>query len=55
VVGRFAASILYGISGSDPLAFAVVSVVLLGTAAVAVLVPAYHAARVQPTIALRYE
>ena len=55
VVGRFAASILYGISGSDPLAFAVVSVVLLGTAAVAVLVPAYRAARVQPTIALRYE
>ena len=55
VVGRFAASILYGISGSDPVAFAVVSVVLLGTAAVAVLVPAFRAARVQPTIALRYE
>jgi predicted permease len=55
VVGRFAASILYGISGSDPVAFAVVSVVLLGTAAVAVLVPAFHAARVQPTTALRYE
>jgi ABC-type antimicrobial peptide transport system permease subunit len=55
VVGRFAASILYGISGSDPVAFAVVSVVLLGTAAVAVLVPAFRAARVQPTTALRYE
>lgn len=55
IVGRFASSILYGISGSDPITFAVVSVILLGTAAIAVLVPAFRAARVQPTTALRYE
>ena len=44
-----------GISGSDLITFALVSVVLLATAAIAVLVPAFRAARVQPTTALRYE
>jgi predicted permease len=55
VVGRFAASVLYGTSGSDLLTFLVVSVVLLGTAAIAVLIPALRAAHVEPTVALRYE
>jgi predicted permease len=55
VVGRFAASVLYGTSGSDLLTFAVVSVVLLATAAIAVLIPALRAAHVEPTVALRYE
>ncbi|HLY43356.1 MAG TPA: ABC transporter permease [Terracidiphilus sp.] len=55
IVGRFAASVLYGTSGSDLLTFAVVSVVLVTTAAVAVLIPALRAARVEPTVALRYE
>jgi predicted permease len=55
VVGRFASSVLYGTSGSDLLTFAVVSVVLLATAAVAVLIPALRAAHVEPTVALRYE
>jgi predicted permease len=55
VVGRFAASVLYGTSGSDLLTFLVVSAVLLVTAAVAILIPAMRAARVEPTVALRYE
>jgi predicted permease len=55
VVGRFAASVLYGTSGSDLLTFAVVSVVLLATAAIAILIPARRAAHIQPTTALRYE
>jgi predicted permease len=55
VVGRFAASVLYGTSGSDLLTFVVVSAVLLVTAAVAILIPAIRAARVEPTVALRYE
>jgi ABC-type antimicrobial peptide transport system permease subunit len=55
VIGRFTASVLYGTSGTDPLTFAVVSVVLLATAAAAILVPAVRAARVEPTTALRYE
>jgi predicted permease len=55
VVGRFAASVLYGTSGSDLLTFLVVSVVLVATAAVAILIPALRAAHVEPTVALRYE
>ena len=54
-LGRFTASVLYGTSGTDLLTFGVVSVVLLGTAAIAILVPAFKAARVEPTRALRYE
>ena len=55
VVGRFAASVLYGTSGSDLLTFIVVSVVLVATAAVAIMIPALRAAHVEPTVALRYE
>ena len=55
VVGRFAASVLYGTSGSDLLTFIVVSAVLLATAAVAIMIPALRAAHVEPTVALRYE
>jgi predicted permease len=54
-LGRFTASVLYGTSGTDLLTFVVVSVVLVATAAVAVLVPALRAAHVEPTTALRYE
>jgi predicted permease len=55
VVGRFAASVLYGISGADLTTFFIVSLVMLATAAIAILVPAIRAAHVQPTVALRYE
>jgi predicted permease len=54
-VGRFAESLLYGTSGSDPLTFVVVSAVLLATSVVAIMIPAIRAAHVQPTIALRCE
>jgi predicted permease len=55
ILGRLAASILYGTSGSDPLTSALVSAVLLGTAMIAMLIPALRAARVEPTTALRCE
>jgi len=55
VLGRLAASILYGTSGSDPLTFVLVSLVMVATAAIAILIPALRAAHVQPTKALRYE
>jgi ABC-type antimicrobial peptide transport system permease subunit len=55
ILGRLAASILYGTSGSDPLTFASVSTVLVVTAAVAILIPALHASQVEPTTALRSE
>lgn len=54
-LGRFTASRLYDISGTDLLTFVAVSFVLFVTAIVAALVPALRAARVEPTSALRYE
>jgi len=54
-LGRFTASLLYGISGTDPLTFLTVPVVLLAVSLVAIVFPAYRAAHVEPTTALRYE
>ena len=54
-LGRFTASVLYGTSGTDPLTFVTVSLVLIASAAAAVLVPAMRAAHVEPTTALRCE
>jgi len=47
--------VLYGTSGTDPLTFIIVSLVLLAAATVAIMVPAFRAAHVEPTVALRYE
>jgi predicted permease len=55
VLGRFTANLLYGTSGTDLLTFGMVSVVLLATATVAIFIPAFRAAHVEPTTALRYE
>ena len=46
---------LYGISASDPTAWASAIVLLLAVSALANLVPAWRAARVDPTEALRIE
>jgi len=54
-LGRFTASLLYGISGTDRLTLAAVSLVLFLAALAASLFPAYRAAHVEPTTALRYE
>jgi predicted permease len=54
-LGRFAASLLYGISGTDAVTFVAVSAVLLASALAAILVPARRAARTDPMVALRYE
>ena len=53
--GRLIASLLYGVSPRDPFVLAAVSVVLLVVAAVASLVPAWRASRVDPVEALRAE
>jgi predicted permease len=54
-VGRFAASLLYGISGTDRITFLTVPAVLLAAALVAIVLPARRAAKVDPVVALRNE
>ena len=52
---RLVASLLYGISPSDPLTFAAIAAILLTAAAVATFVPARRATRADPMIVLRTE
>ena len=52
---RVMASLLFGVSTTDLVTFAIVPVVLVATAALAVYVPALRATRVDPTVALRDE
>jgi putative ABC transport system permease protein len=55
ILTRVMASLLFGISATDPLTFVTISFVLLLVAMLASYIPSIRAMRVDPMVALRYQ
>jgi putative ABC transport system permease protein len=47
--------LLFGVTATDPATFLAITILLGLVAFVATFIPAYRAARIDPTISLRYE
>jgi ABC-type antimicrobial peptide transport system permease subunit len=55
VLTRVMASLLFGVSATDPVTFVAISFVLIAVAMLASLIPALRAMKVDPMLALRYQ
>jgi ABC-type antimicrobial peptide transport system permease subunit len=54
-LGRYVGTQLYGVEARDPSVAGIAILILTGVAALAGMIPAQHASRIDPLIALRYE